>query len=131
MVERAQRNVGDRSTPFQLRTTWVPDRGLLKFVSLRQGDGRGSLSGGAESLESTLPVLGAMLDQGALRAIEWDHSAVDKTVPFAVKGTVVGSLSLGDQGVYRFPALSVLARSRPTELAEALRAILRQAPARS
>jgi len=136
VIECARRSTIDQSTsseksPFQLQALWVPEKGMLRFVSTRNSNERRKASGGKVPREMAPPTLGAMLNSGALRSIEWDHSACGKTVPFTVQGMVVGCLSLGEQGVYRFPALSLLARSRPTELAEALCAILRQSPAHS
>lgn len=138
MVERVHRSAINKSTgsdkfifPFQLHASWVPERGMLKFVSARNGDGQERALGGESPHENTPPMLRAMLGSGALQSIEWDHSACGKTVPFAVRGMVVGCLSLGEQGVYRFPALSALAQYQPTELAEVLSTILRHSPTHS
>jgi hypothetical protein len=132
MIEQARLNAGGSGSvfPFRIRTSWISEKGMLRFVSARNGDERRAGPGG-DSRGAIQPTLGAMLENGALRAIEWDHSDCGTAVPFAVQGMAVGCLSLGEQGVYRFPALSVLARSRPTELAGEICAMLRQSPAHS
>jgi hypothetical protein len=129
MIGCARRSANNTSTgsdkfPFRLQASWIPERGMLKFVSVRSGEDRAEASGGEVSREMVPSMLRATLGSGVLRSIEWDHSACGTTVPFAVKGMVVGGLSLGEQGVHRFPALNLLAQCRPDELAEALCAIL-------
>ena len=126
VIEGAQSPAGPGSTfPFSIQASWIPENGMLRFVSAPHDGERGT----QDSRAAARPTLEAMLDSGALRSVEWDHSACGNTAPFVVQGMAVGCLSLGEQGVYRFPALGVLARSRPTELAKVLCAIFRQSPA--
>lgn len=47
------------------------------------------------------------------REIIWDHSAVGTAVPFCIDRPELGELVLGPEGVYRFVAISQLARRRP------------------
>jgi hypothetical protein len=58
------------------------------------------------------------LNGADFREIVWDHSAVGTAVPFSIQSPELGELALGTDGVYRFAAISELARRRP-ELARA------------
>ena len=70
----------------------------------------------------------ALLREGRVDSIRWDHRAVGRRVPVAERSSEEGAIAVGEAGVAEWPCLAALGKAFPKEVARALRATVGAVP---